>query len=135
MSEAPEMGVHCDAYAAVILDPRDAADREVLDGLRSDERISMLDRHVQARRALADLRPKPDEAVMDEPMRWAYYPWRRSAVAILGPRGYRALRLDRNRNMITSAEQDRLGTLKVGVAGLSVGPRHRPHHGGPGAVR
>jgi molybdopterin/thiamine biosynthesis adenylyltransferase len=121
MSEAPEMGVHSDAYTAVILDPDDPDDREVLEGLHADERISMLDRHAQARRGLAELRPKPDEAVMDEPMRWAYYPWRRSAVAILGPRGYRALRLDRNRNMITSAEQDRLGTLKLGVAGLSVG--------------
>lgn len=56
-----------------------------------------------------------------EPGRWAYYPWRRAVVAVLGPRGFRAVRLDRNRNNITSAEQDRLATLRVGVAGLSVG--------------
>ncbi|MGH3643374.1 MAG: Rv1355c family protein [Mycobacterium sp.] len=121
MSDAPEMGIHADAYSAVILDPRDPADREVLDGLRADQRITLLDRHARARQNLAELRPLPDETVLDEPMRWAYYPWRRSAVAVLGPRGYRALRLDRNRNMITAAEQDRLGALKVGVAGLSVG--------------
>jgi molybdopterin/thiamine biosynthesis adenylyltransferase len=121
MSDAPQMGIHADAYSAVILDPRDPGDREVLDGLRADERITLLDRHARARQSLAELRPLPDETVLDEPMRWAYYPWRRSAVAILGPRGYRALRLDRNRNMITAAEQDRLGALKVGVAGLSVG--------------
>jgi molybdopterin/thiamine biosynthesis adenylyltransferase len=121
MSDAPEMGIHADAYTAVVLDPRDPGDREVLDGLRADERITLLDRHARARQNLAELRPLPDETVLDEPMRWAYYPWRRSAVAVLGPRGYRALRLDRNRNMITAAEQDRLGALKVGVAGLSVG--------------
>jgi hypothetical protein len=40
---------------------------------------------------------------------------------VLGPRGFRALRLDRNRNMITASEQDRLGALRIGVAGLSVG--------------
>ena len=52
---------------------------------------------------------------------WAYYPWRRTVVAVLGPRGFRAVRLDRNRNMITAAEQERLGALRIGVAGLSVG--------------
>jgi molybdopterin/thiamine biosynthesis adenylyltransferase len=121
MSEAPDMGLHADAYTAVILDPRDPGDREVLDQLRADERITLLDHLEQTRKGLAALRPRPDLAVLDEPMRWAYYPWRRSAVAVLGPVGYRALRLDRNRNMITSAEQDRLGALKIGVAGLSVG--------------
>lgn len=121
MSDAPKTGIHADAYAAVILDPRDHRDRDVLDGLRADERIAVLDRHAPTRQLLAELRPLPDETVLDEPMRWAYYPWRRTVVAVLGPRGYRALRLDRNRNMITAAEQDRLGALKVGVAGLSVG--------------
>ena len=52
---------------------------------------------------------------------WAYYPWRRTVVAVLGPQGFRAVRLDRNRNMITAAEQERLGALRIGVAGLSVG--------------
>lgn len=40
---------------------------------------------------------------------------------MLGPRGFRAVRLDRNRNLITTEEQARLGTLRIGVAGLSVG--------------
>lgn len=48
-------------------------------------------------------------------------PWRRAVVAVLGPHGYRAVRLDRNRNNITPPEQDRLGALRIGVAGLSVG--------------
>lgn len=42
-------------------------------------------------------------------------------MAVLGPRGFRALRLDRNRNLITTEEQARLAELRIGVAGLSVG--------------
>lgn len=42
-------------------------------------------------------------------------------MAVLGPRAFRAVRLDRNRNLITTEEQERLGALRVGVAGLSVG--------------
>ena len=42
-------------------------------------------------------------------------------VAVLGPQGFRAVRLDRNRNNITTREQARLGALRIGVAGLSVG--------------
>jgi tRNA A37 threonylcarbamoyladenosine dehydratase len=38
---------------------------------------------------------------------------------VLGPRGFRTVRLDRNN--ITAGEQDRLGALSIGVAGLSVG--------------
>jgi hypothetical protein len=40
-------------------------------------------------------------------------------VAVLGPRAFRVVRLDRNRNVITAEEQNRLGTLRIGVAGLS----------------
>jgi len=42
-------------------------------------------------------------------------------VAVLGPRAFRAVRLDRNRNMITAEEQTRLAALRIGVAGLSAG--------------
>ncbi len=31
------------------------------------------------------------------------------------------MRLDRNRNLITAEEQDRLGLLRIGIVGLSVG--------------
>ncbi len=50
-----------------------------------------------------------------------YYPWRRAVVAVLGPQGFRAVRLDRNRNVVTADEQARLGTLRIGVVGLSAG--------------
>ena len=42
-------------------------------------------------------------------------------MAVLGPRGFRAVRLDRNRNVITADEQSRLGELRIGVVGLSAG--------------
>ena len=70
---------------------------------------------------LRGLRPAPDGDVLTEPGRCVYYPWRRTVVALLGPRGFRALRLDRNRNGITAQEQARLNSLTIGVAGLSVG--------------
>ncbi|MDT5351830.1 MAG: hypothetical protein QOJ56_362, partial [Mycobacterium sp.] len=67
------------------------------------------------------LLPPPGPELAAEPCRWAYYPWRRAVVAVLGPRGFRAVRLDRNRNVVTAEEQSRLGELRIGVAGLSVG--------------
>ena len=109
------------SYAAVILDPRDQADSATLAELQADERICVLDHYAEQRTQLSTLRLPAAESLVTEPMRWAYYPWRRCVIAVLGPRGFRALRLDRNRNMITAAEQDRLGTLTIGVAGLSVG--------------
>ncbi|MCV7170329.1 Rv1355c family protein, partial [Mycobacterium manitobense] len=108
-------------YAAHLLDPEDSADRAMLDRLRADPRIEFLDRRAQQLDDLHRLRPAPDAAVLDEPGRWAYFPWRRSVAAVLGPKAFRAVRLDRNRNIITAAEQQRLGALRIGVAGLSVG--------------
>lgn len=109
------------AYRAQILDPAEPADAAVLDELRGDPAIEFLDHHGQQLASLTGLRPIPDPELLTEDARWAYYPWRRSAVSVLGPRAYRALRLDRNRNSITADEQDRLGELTIGVAGLSVG--------------
>jgi tRNA A37 threonylcarbamoyladenosine dehydratase len=59
--------------------------------------------------------------VSAEPIWWVYYPWRRTVVSVLGPRAFRLFRLDRNRNLITAAELERLGRLRIGVVGLSVG--------------
>jgi len=114
-------GTDAGAHAAVLLDPRDASDRDMIDELRADQRVAFLDEHEAQENALRRLPSEPDDAPLVEGIRWAYYPWRRAVVAVLGPRGFRALRLDRNRNMITAAEQARLATLRIGVAGLSVG--------------
>ena len=124
MVSCPLKGVPMDqpdvtAYTAQILDPDD--DRSVLDRLRADPTVDFLDHRDEQLANLRSLRPPPDPELLAEPGRWAYYPWRRTVVAVLGRRGFHAVRLDRNRNNITTHEQARLGALHIGVAGLSVG--------------
>jgi molybdopterin/thiamine biosynthesis adenylyltransferase len=108
-------------YSAQILDPDDPADSAVLERLRADPNVDFLDHRDAQLTGLHRLRPPPNPELLGEPGRWAYFPWRRTAVAVLGQQGFRAVRLDRNRNNITTREQDRLGALRIGVAGLSVG--------------
>ena len=81
----------------------------------------VIDRLAEQRRNLEELLPRPDESLLAEPCRWVYYPWRRAVVCVLGPRAFRRVRLDRNRNLITIEEQQRLGALRIGIVGLSVG--------------
>jgi molybdopterin/thiamine biosynthesis adenylyltransferase len=106
---------------AQVLDAADPADNAVLDGLRADPIIEFIDESNRQLEELRKLLPLPEPEVVAEPCRWAYYPWRRTVVTVLAPRAFRAVRLDRNRNMITAEEQTRLGALRIGVAGLSVG--------------
>jgi nitroreductase len=117
----PEFGTDQAHFAPTILDESDEDDLRILKELHGDPRIEVIDRLAQQRENLARLHPAPATDLTDEPCRWAYYPWRRTAVRILGPRAYRTLRLDRNRNLITVDEQARLAALHVGVIGLSVG--------------
>jgi molybdopterin/thiamine biosynthesis adenylyltransferase len=115
----PEPDVN--AYRARILDPDEPADSSALQRLRADPHVEFIDHRDAQLAGVRTLRPRPDDELVAEPGRWAYYPWRRTVVAVLGPRGFRAVRLDRNRNNVTRAEQDKLGALRIGVAGLSVG--------------
>ena len=92
-----------------------------MDRLRADPVIEFIDHSDKQLDELRSMVPPPDPELVAEQCRWAYYPWRRTVVAVLGPRGFRAVRLDRNRNVITVDEQTRLGALRIGVAGLSVG--------------
>jgi molybdopterin/thiamine biosynthesis adenylyltransferase len=105
----------------LILDDRDPADKRVLDGLRADPAVEFIDESDNQLAELRGLLPPPAADLVAESCRWAYYPWRRTVVAVLGPRGFRAVRLDRNRNVVTTEEQARLGALRIGVAGLSAG--------------
>jgi molybdopterin/thiamine biosynthesis adenylyltransferase len=109
------------AFNAQILSAEDPGGGELLDRLRADPRIEFIDHRTELLSCLHQLCPAPQPDVIAEPTRWAYYPWRRAVVAVLGPRGFRALRLDRNRNLITADEQERLAALRIGIAGLSVG--------------
>ncbi|MGB3354223.1 MAG: Rv1355c family protein [Mycobacterium sp.] len=117
MSVAEGSAVH----RATILDPDDPDDRQVLDELTDDVRIEFVDRRTEQIRSLAELHPAVRGDLADRPTRWAYYPWRRVVVGILGENAFRTLRLDRNRNLITVEEQARLAELTIGVVGLSVG--------------
>ncbi|MBY6540633.1 Rv1355c family protein [Rhodococcus sp. BP-349] len=110
-----------DHATPTILDPRSASDRAVIDSLVTDGVTVVLDTLDAQARGLSALVPRPGADVLDEPPRWVHYPWRRTLVRVLGPRGFRRLRLDRNRNKITAEEQDRFGAAKIGVVGLSVG--------------
>ena len=106
---------------ATVLDPRDPDDLRTLHRLRRSPGITVLDTLSRQLRTLAEVVPTPDRAVLDEAPRWVHYPWRHTLVHLLGPTGFRLLRLDRNRNKITTAEQDRLRQVRIGVVGLSVG--------------
>ncbi len=110
-----------DRCRAETLDPGDPDDSLVLKALRADPQIEFIDTWDDQVAAMKELRPPPDQRLLDERQRWAYYPWRRAVVSVLGPTAFRAVRLDRNRNKITADEQCRLGDLRVGVIGLSVG--------------
>ena len=52
---------------------------------------------------------------------WVHYPWSNRLVHILDEAEFVEVRTNRNIYKITPAERDRLGTLRVGVIGLSVG--------------
>ncbi|MBY6367283.1 Rv1355c family protein [Rhodococcoides corynebacterioides] len=110
-----------DDGAATVLDPRDPLDLRALHRLSRTPGIRVLDTLARQRSALAEVVPTPDPEILAEAPRWVHYPWRHSLVHLLGPRGFRLLRLDRNRNKITTAEQERLRSVRIGVVGLSVG--------------
>ena len=107
--------------SARLLDEGDDEDARLLSGLRGDPTVEFLDSWDAQSAALRRLGPTLEPELLDERARFAHYPWRRAVVKVLGPRSFRRLRLDRNRNLITSEEQDRLGRLRIGVVGLSSG--------------
>lgn len=108
-------------YRPLILDPRDPDDECALAGLRAVPDIEFNDLRALLAGEFGRLNDPPETGETPADDRWVYYPWRRSVLVLPGPRTFRAIRLDRNRNKLTRAEQDRLGTLTVGVVGQSVG--------------
>jgi molybdopterin/thiamine biosynthesis adenylyltransferase len=109
------------ASRPLILDVGERAQREVLRILREDSALQIIDRYAEQREQLAEIIPPVSEVVINEGSRWVYYPWRRAVVRLLAPKSFSTLRLDRNRNKLTRAEQARQRTLRVGVVGLSAG--------------
>ena len=109
------------AWRGEVLAPSVPADAGRIAELMADPATEVLDRLAEQRAGLHGVVPAPGDALLDEDAVWVHYPWRRTLVRLLGPTSFRTLRLDRNRNKITRAEQDLLGQQKVGVVGLSVG--------------
>ncbi|GAA5043341.1 Rv1355c family protein [Nocardia callitridis] len=104
-----------------ILDENDQRDIATLTELRADPRVEFLDLRELLRAESAQL--LAEDAVVDTPEseRWIHYPWRRLVVGLPGASAFRAIRLDRNRNKLTGAEQERLRAATIGVVGQSVG--------------
>jgi hypothetical protein len=120
-ADARETNVFMSAHAAVMLrDDRDDG-RAALARLRSRSDVVVMDRFADFGKDLDSLLPPLSDTERAEPSQWAWYPWRRTVVSVPGPVNFRRLRLDRNRNKITSAEQENFLALTVGIVGLSVG--------------
>ncbi|MFC7448803.1 Rv1355c family protein [Rhodococcus daqingensis] len=112
------MEVPREQYAATVLVDGCDEDARLLATLRARTATTFHDELEAQQEGLRAILPPVDS---DESPAWAYYPWRRAAVRVLGPTEFQLLRLDRNRNKITRAEQQRLTELAVGIVGLSVG--------------
>lgn len=108
-------------HHAEVLDTQQPADAARIARLREDPGVVVVDELARIEESFRLLHPPPTAAELAEPARWVHYPWRRTLVRLPGPQAFARLRLDRNRNKITSAEQDRLRQLRIGVVGLSVG--------------
>ncbi len=116
-----KLTVDAETHTAVLLRDDDDEDRAALATLRSQPDLVIIDHADGTTQELADLLPPVDVSVSGESRRWVWYPWRRTLVSVPGPLSFRKLRLDRNRNKITAAEQENFGRLSIGVVGLSVG--------------
>ena len=75
----------------------------------------------QAAGSFADERPCTRKILDLKAGCWVFYPWRSSLVHILNSSSFQKLRLSRNQNLISSAEQIILSKAKIGIAGLNVG--------------
>ncbi|CCQ18468.1 UBA/THIF-type NAD/FAD binding protein [Rhodococcus sp. AW25M09] len=103
-----------------VFDPSEREQDSVVRALLDDPTVGVVDTTLDQLASLRRLLPAMTGKTEELP-RWVHYPWRRTLVRVLGPRSFDRLRLDRNRNKITSAEQARFRGLRVGVVGLSVG--------------
>ncbi|MFF2084786.1 Rv1355c family protein [Nocardia sp. NPDC058176] len=102
-----------------ILNEHDPADAAELARLRADAQIEVADLRVDMRAELQRLTSAPDADPADD--RWVYYPWRSTVLGVVGARAFNAIRLDRNRNKLTTGEQRRLRGATIGVLGQSAG--------------
>ncbi|MFI7667977.1 Rv1355c family protein [Nocardia sp. NPDC049526] len=108
-------------HRPLILDENATDDARILVQLRKSPQVRILDLRDVLRAELAKVRRPPADLGGPETDRWVYYPWRRTLVGLPGEKTFRAIRLDRNQNKLTRAEQERCAGLAIGVVGQSVG--------------
>ncbi|MGW5109154.1 Rv1355c family protein [Nocardia sp. NPDC004123] len=116
-----ENGVSGESYRPVLLDESDSGQAARLAELLANPAIESRDLRDGLRAEFASLVAPPELFETSESDRWVHYPWRRAVIALPGPQLLRAVRLDRNRNNLTRAEQQTLGAQAIGVVGQSVG--------------
>ena len=80
------------SWRPVVLDVHTRAHREVLQVLREDPSLQVLDRYAEQRTELEAIRPTPGASLLEDGQRWIYFPWRRAVVRLLAPRSFSALR-------------------------------------------
>lgn len=105
------------AHRPLILDPGDPRDAEALSELRAQPGVRVTDLRATLREELAEIPGAPAPGGD----RWVHYPWRQRTLVLPAPAEFRAVRLNRNRNKLTAAEQGTLAELRIGVVGQSVG--------------
>lgn len=110
-----------DSCRALILDEGNPFHSQALESLLLDDRYTQLTQYQSMQREIDELLPPAGKALKEESKRWVAYPWKNIALEILGPKSFKKLRTDRNRNKITDSEQGELAQLNVGVVGLSTG--------------
>lgn len=126
-------------YRALVLSPRLSEDIEIIDRIKENHSVIVLDTFESQVEELIkinnptrsftkeDLREakshylKSSGRLLEEQGNWVFYPWRRTLVRILEEGDFIKLRTSRNQYKITPEEQEVLSKKAIGVIGLSVG--------------
>ncbi|WP_394425623.1 ThiF family adenylyltransferase [Streptomyces sp. SGAir0957] len=133
-----ETAAQQDVFQPLLLRLAEAEDRVRLDALvasgavrethdRIDDQLAELARCLHPAQALSGdrLRATVEELCARADRHrygtWAWYPWSGRLVHVLPQAEFRRVRTDRNRDKITTGQQQRLLGCRIGVIGLSVG--------------
>jgi len=110
-----------DGWRPLVLDEGNPFHSQAIESLLLDQNYKQHKTYQSMQTELAELLPDVSDELKKETKRWVAYPWKQSVIEILGPKSFKRLRTDRNRNKITDDEQQQLARINVGVVGLSTG--------------
>lgn len=108
-------------YVPLIFDEENPFHSTAIESLLLDGNITQHHQYQSIQSELNELLPTASNELKAESKRWVVYPWKNVALEIPGPKSFKKLRTDRNRNKITDDEQQQLSQISVGVVGLSTG--------------